>query len=66
MEIEGYKIFCKDRNKHGSGTIFSIKENIPYRELTFNNLQKEIDAISLEFSLRNRNWLCIGLYKHPN
>ena len=46
--------------------MFYINENIPCRELSSKNLQKYIETISLEFSLRNRKWLCIGLYKPPN
>ena len=28
FEIEGYKIFRKDENKHGGGSMFYINENI--------------------------------------
>ena len=31
FKISGYKIFIRDRNKHGKGTMFYINENIPCR-----------------------------------
>ena len=56
FEIEGYKDFCKDSNNRGGGTIFYINENIPCRKLNSNILQKEVEPISVEFSLINRKW----------
>ena len=43
-----------------------FNENIPCREINSNILQKEIEKISLEFSLRIWKWLCIRLYKPSN
>ena len=45
---------------------FYINKNIPCRVLNSNIFPKRWEAISFEFSLKNRNWLCIGLYKPPN
>ena len=51
-----------DRNKHGGGIMIYIKENIPCGELNSNILQKEIETISLEFSIGIWKWLCIKLF----
>ena len=45
--------------------MFYINVNIPCRELNFSILQKDIETISLEFSLRDQRWLFIASYR-PN
>ena len=65
FQIKGYKIFRKDRNKYGGGIMFYINENIPSRKLDF-EFQDNLEILFIEFSLRNRKWLCIGLYKPPS
>jgi len=65
FQIKGYKIFRKDRNNYGGGIMFYINENIPSRKLDF-EFQDNLEILFIEFSLRNRKWLCIGLYKSPS
>ena len=35
-------------------------------KLDFNILKQEIKSIPLQLSLRNRNWVSLGLYKNPS
>ena len=50
FQIEGYKIFRKDRNKYGGGIMFYINANIPLRKLEF-EINDILEMIFLEFSL---------------
>lgn len=65
FQLQGYKTFCKDRNKHVDGVMFYVNKNIPSRALDIDYNFSDLVAIFLEFSLRNKKWLCIGLCKPP-
>ena len=65
FEIGRYKIVSIAITCEGGG-MFYINENIPCRKLISNNLPKQVESIPLESSLRNREWLYIGIYKPPN
>lgn len=46
--------------------IFYVNENILCRVLDIDYNFNDLEIRFLEFSLRNRYWLCAGLYKTPN
>ena len=54
-----------DRNKNGGGIIFCVRENIPIKILTKNNLSEEIEGIFLEINFRKSKWILCGTY-HPH
>lgn len=66
FEIQGYKTFREDRNKHGAGVMLYLNENILCRVLDIGSNFNDLETIFLEFFLRNKTWLCLGLYKPPN
>ena len=66
LEIQGYKTFGKDRNKHRGGVMLHVNENIPCRVLDIDSNCNDLKTTLLEFSLKVWKWLCVGLYKPPN
>ena len=54
-------MYCRDRNKHGGGVLCYVNENIPCKMVNVEGV-----LILIEFSIKTRKWLCIGLYKPPS
>ena len=66
FKISGYKMFRRDRNKHGGGIMFYINENIPCKTVNVEGLPDDCEVTLIELSIKSRKWLCIGLYKPPS
>ena len=66
FKISGYKMFRRDRNKHGGGIMFYINENIPCKTVNIEGLPNDCEVILIELSIKSRKWPCIGLYKPPS
>ena len=66
FKISGYKMFRRDRNKHGGGIMFYINENIPCKTVNVEDLPDDCEVTLIELSIKSRKWLCIGLYKPPS
>ena len=63
--INGFKLFRIDRDYHGGGVLCYINENIPSKTLNIEVTVKECEMVLIEFSIKTRKWLFIGLYKPP-
>ena len=63
--INGFKLFRIDRDCHGGGVLCYINENIPSKTLNIEVTVKECEMVLIEFSIKTRKWLFIGLYKPP-
>lgn len=63
FEMQSYKTFCQNRNKHGGGVMFYVNENIPCRVLNIDFNFNDLETIFLKFYLRNRKCLCVSSYK---
>ena len=66
FKISGYKMFRRDRNKHGVGIMFYVNENIPYKPVNVEGLLDDCEVTLIELSIKSRKWLFIGLYKPPS
>ena len=66
FKISGYKMFRRDRNKHGGGIMFFINENIPCKTVNVEGLPDDSEVTLIELSIKSWKWLCIGLYKPPS
>ena len=66
FNISNYRIMRKDRNKNGGGLLFYINENIPCKVITNYEIPADVEILLFEFSIKNRKWLCVGLYKPPS
>ena len=66
FQINGYKTTRRDRNSFGGGLIFYINEQIPSKVLTLESITGDIEIILVDFTVKNRKWLCIGLYRRPS
>ena len=64
--INGYKLLRRDRNCHGGGVLCYINENIPSKIVNVEGIVKECEIVLIEFSIKTRKWLFIGLYKPPS
>ena len=54
-------MFRRDRNKHSSGIMFYINENIPCKTVNVEGLPDKCEITLIELSNKSRKWLCIGL-----
>ena len=62
LEIDGYNLYRKDRNRHGGGVAIYIRSVIPHNLITMNN---DIESLWLELTLKHR--YAIGcLYRPPS
>ena len=66
FKINGYKTFPKDRDKFGGELMFYVDEQIPSKVLSLRSIPMDIELILLEFTFKNRKWLCIGVYRPPS
>ena len=67
FKIHGYKVYRKDINKHGGGVIFYMNENISCKAVSrLEEVPDYCEIIFIEFSIKTRKWLSIGLYKPPS
>ena len=55
FHVNGYKLFCKDRNKFGGGLILFVKENIPCKVLNTFRFSEECETISINSTFQIRN-----------
>ena len=62
-----YKLFRRDRFCHGGGILCYINENENITSNTVNveGIEKDCQIVLIEFSIKTRKWLCIGIYKPP-
>ena len=66
--INGFKKpYRLDRNRHGGGVMFYLREDIPSKLLTKHKLSKTFEAIFVEINLRKTKFLIVGTYHstHP-
>ena len=64
--IHSYKMYRRDRNKHGGGVLSYVNENIPCKMVSAKGAPDDCEIILIEFSIKTQKWLCIGLYKPPS
>ena len=64
--INGYKLFCTERNCHSEGILNYINENIPSKTANVEGIEKDYEIIWIEISIKTCKRLCIGLYKPPS
>ena len=65
FKINGYKVFRKDRDRFGGGLMFYVNEQIPSKVLSLESISMDIELTLLEFTVKNRRLLCIGVYRPP-
>ena len=63
FKIDGYdKPIRLDRNKHGGGLLFFIRDDLPCTELKSHNLSDNVEGIFIELTIRKSKWLIMGGY----
>ena len=55
FNISGYKMFRRDRNKHGGGIMFYITENIPCKTVNVEGFPDDCEVTLIELSIKSRN-----------
>ena len=61
--IKGYSPpFRRDRDFHRGGLIIYIREDIPCKLLTLENLPNDVESIFIEIRVRKTKWLLVGGY----
>ena len=55
-----------DRNRNGGGAFIYVREDIPSRELKFNNTPEDIESIFIKINLIKTKWLFCGCYHIPS
>ena len=66
FKINGYKMFRRDRDRFGRWIMFYVNERIPSKVLSLESVPVDIELILLMFTVKNRMWLCIGIYRQPS
>ena len=51
-----------DRNTNGGGIALYVREDIPYRKMSFKNDDKDIEHFFVKINLRKKKWLISCLY----
>ena len=64
--IKGYKLYRKDRDKHGGGILIYVREDIPSKELNSYKFPDDIEGIFLEINLKSVKWALFGSYHPPS
>lgn len=65
LEINGYKVIRKDRNRRGGGVAILIKEHFKYKELKeFENFNLELICVQVQLVKTTVHLIC--LYNPPN
>ena len=59
FKINGYKMVRRDRDRFGGRLMFYINEQIPSKVLSLKSIPMDTELILLEFTVKNRRWLCI-------
>ena len=52
----------RDRGRFGGGLIFYISKQFLSNFLALECVRRNIELILLDFIVKNRKWLCTGLY----
>ena len=61
--IEGYKKPIRlDRNCHGGGILFFIRDDLPCKELTSHTFPNDVEGIFIDITIRKMKWLIMGGY----
>ena len=64
--IKGYEIRARrDRDKHGGGLIEFVKNGFISKRLKEYGT-KQSESICSEFTIANRKWICLNIYRLPN
>ena len=66
FKIHGYKQYRRDRNKHGGGTFCYTNENFPWKAATLEKVSDDCKITLIEFFIKTRKWLRIGVFELPS
>ena len=66
FKVSGYKMYRRDKNKHGRGNMFYINENIPFKKVNVEGLREDSEVTLIVLSIKSQKWLCISFYKPPS
>ena len=67
FRIDGFSApFRLDRNRFGGGVIFSVREDIPCKQLTKHILPGNIEEIFVEINFRKTKWLLLANIVHQD
>ena len=63
FKIEGYsKPIRLNRNHHGGGIMFFVRDDLPCHELKCRELPSDVECTFLEMRIRQSKWLIVGGY----
>ena len=52
--INGYTMYCRDRDKYGGGVLCFVNENIRYKTIGAEEVSDDCEIILIEFSIKTR------------
>ena len=59
-------MYRKDRTTTGGGLLLYINENLPGKIINSDKFKENSEIILFEFSVSNKKWLLLGIYKPPH
>ncbi len=65
FNIDGYRLFRKDRNQHGGGLLAYMRADIPCRQIRTLET-KSTESVTLELQLNKTKCVIVVAYKPPN
>ena len=65
FNIDGYRLFRKDRNQHGGGLLAYVCADIPCRQIRTLDTNST-ESITLELQLSRKKYIIVVAYKPPN
>jgi len=65
FQVEGFKMFRRDRNSNGGGLLIFINSDFPCSR-KIDHESENLENISLEIHLNKSKWLIMGIYKPPS
>ena len=65
FNIDGYRLFRKDRNQHGGGLLAYVRADIPCRQITTLET-KSTDLVTLELQINKTKCSIVVAYTPPN
>ena len=64
FKTHGYKMYRRNRNKHGGGVICYVNESIPCKMVNVEGVPNDCEIILIEFSIKLKNGFALDFINH--
>ena len=64
IDIDGYSVLRRDRNRHGGGVMFYVCDNVSYKHVSITT--EEVENIWLSLVVNKKSYLIGNIYRPPS